>query len=52
MKKTSILGIASALIRSKKYRLLLTGIQFAYLGCSYIKKRKAAKQVKHTPQKT
>ncbi len=41
MKSSSILGIASVLVRGKKYRLLLTGVQFAYLGYKYYQSKKS-----------
>ena len=42
-----IFGIAAALVRSRKYTLLLVGAQFAYLGYKYIQeKRKDSKKGK------
>lgn len=38
--KSKVLGIAAALVRSRKYTLALVGAQFAYLGYRYIKERK------------
>ncbi len=41
---SKILGVASALIRSRKYTLLLVGAQFAYLGYKYLVKDKKSKK--------
>ncbi|WP_198439688.1 hypothetical protein [Pareuzebyella sediminis] len=40
-----IFGIAAALVRSRKYTLVLVGAQFAYLGYKYFReKRKESKK--------
>ncbi|MHA7056950.1 hypothetical protein ACWGOQ_0007000 [Aquimarina sp. M1] len=48
MKSSSILGIASILVKGKKYRLLLAGAQFAYLGFKYYQKKKRKHNISNT----
>ena len=38
--KSKLIGIAAALVRSRKYTLALVGAQFVYLGYKYLKDRK------------
>lgn len=38
--KAKLLGLASALVKGRKYTLMLVGVQFAYLGYKYLKERK------------
>jgi len=38
--KSKLLGIAAALVRSRKFTLALVGAQFAYLSYEYLKSRK------------
>lgn len=38
--KSKLLGIAAALVRSRRFTLTLVGAQFAYLGYKYLKERK------------
>lgn len=45
MKSSSVLGLASTLVRGKKYKLAMAGIQFAYLGYIYYKKKKKEKRL-------
>jgi len=41
---SKILGIASALVKSRKFTLLLVGAQFVYIGYKYVReKRKKSK---------
>jgi len=51
MKTTTLIGVASALVRSKKYKILFVGAQFAYLGYQLVKKHKRKKRDKYTLQK-
>jgi hypothetical protein len=39
MKKSLLFGLASTLIRARKYKFALAGIHFAFLGYQLIKKR-------------
>ena len=41
--KSKLLGLASTLVRSRKYTLALVGAQFAYLSYKYIKDKKKNK---------
>ncbi|AWX44461.1 hypothetical protein HME9304_01462 [Flagellimonas maritima] len=43
MKKSSLIGIASALVKSRKLKLIFVGAQFAYLGYQLVRKRKQKK---------
>jgi hypothetical protein len=38
--KSKLFGIAAALVRSRKYTLLLVGAQFAYLSYKYLQEQK------------
>jgi hypothetical protein len=44
MTTTTIIGITSALVKSRKYKLILVGAQFAYLGYKLLQKRKKEQQ--------
>ncbi|KPM32147.1 Hypothetical protein I595_1796 [Croceitalea dokdonensis DOKDO 023] len=44
MKTTTLIGVASALVRSKRYKILFVGAQFAYLGYQLVKKHKRKKR--------
>lgn len=37
---SKIFGLAAALVKSRKYTMLLVGAQFAYLGYRYLKDKK------------
>ncbi|CAZ95133.1 hypothetical protein Q4603_17645 [Zobellia galactanivorans] len=43
MKPTSLIGIASALASSRKLKLALVGMQFAYLGYKLIQSKESGK---------
>ncbi|MGB7393476.1 MAG: hypothetical protein WA913_03685 [Pricia sp.] len=38
--KSKLFGLAAALVKGRKYTLLLVGAQFAYLGYKYLKDKK------------
>lgn len=40
MRTTTLIGIASAFVKSRKYKILFVGAQFAYLGYKLLKKNK------------
>ncbi len=42
----SLLGIASALVKGRKYKLMLVGAQFVYLGYKYVKRKRKASRSK------
>jgi len=41
MKPTSLLGIGSALVSSRKFKLIFVGAQFAYLAYKLLKSKKS-----------
>lgn len=40
MKTRTVLGLASTLVRGRKFKMMAVGLQFAYMGYRYIKQRK------------
>lgn len=40
MKVGTIIGLASTLVRKRKFKLVVVGLQFAYMGYRYVKNRK------------
>jgi len=41
--KSKLLGIAAALVKSRRFTLALVGAQFVYLGYKYIKEKESKK---------
>jgi hypothetical protein len=44
MKPTVLLGVASAIMSKKKYKIIFVGLQFGYLTYKLLQRRKAKKQ--------
>ena len=40
MKTRTALGLASTLVRGRKFKMIAVGLQFAYMGYRYFKNRK------------
>lgn len=38
--KSTLIGIAAALVKGRKFTMALVGAQFAYLGYKYLKEKK------------
>ena len=50
MKTRTVLGLASTLVRGRKFKMIAVGLQLAYMGFRYIKdkKRKDKRQLETT----
>ncbi|MBM1104599.1 hypothetical protein JQC67_00475 [Aurantibacter crassamenti] len=46
MKKSSLIGIAALLVRSRKLKIVLAGAKFSYMGFKYLKNRRKKSKVK------
>ena len=43
IKTSTLLGLGSTLFRSRKFKMIAVGIQFAYLGYKFVQKRNSKK---------
>ncbi|WP_262711081.1 hypothetical protein [Aggregatimonas sangjinii] len=44
MKAGTLIGLASTLVRKRKFKLVVVGLQFAYMGYRYLKNKKKLNQ--------
>ncbi|KKM20426.1 hypothetical protein LCGC14_1645570 [marine sediment metagenome] len=46
MKTSTLIGLGSTLFRSRKFKMIAVGLQFAYLGYKFVKNKKRKKSRK------
>lgn len=46
MKTRTVIGLASALVKGRKFKMALVGVQLVYMAYNYRKQRKNEKQLK------